>query len=70
MDVKTHYKVELVQRGKRIKDLADALHMDYTKVSRILNGFVHEPPEFGHAVRIVLAKWDDVAVTQNQGTIV
>jgi hypothetical protein len=58
MWVKTHYKTEIVRRGKKLKDLAEALRMEYTKLSRILNGFSHEPPEFHALVTKVLDTWD------------
>lgn len=59
MEIKTHYKVELVRRGKRVKDLAHALDMDYAKISRILNGFAHEPADFGSRFYKTLSDWDN-----------
>lgn len=58
MDVLIHYKVELAKRGKKIKNLSDALGLDYMKLSRILNGFTQEPPDFAGKVREVLVMWD------------
>ena len=59
MDALTHYKVECTIRGRKIKELGDKMGMDYYRLSRILNGFAPEPPDFGLQVRSVLAAWDE-----------
>lgn len=58
MEVLIYYKVELAKRGKKIKNLSDALGLDYMKVSRILNGFTQEPPDFAGKVQAILTMWD------------
>lgn len=57
-EVQTTYKVAIWQRGRKIKHLAEALAMPYTKVGRILNGFDAVPLGFGKRVVVVLEQWD------------
>lgn len=68
MDVLTCYKVELVKRRRRVRDLADALGWEYAKVSRILNGYDHTPDGFDAAVQAVLKTWDTADGRKAGGT--
>ena len=58
MEPLLHIKTELARRGKRVKDLASALHWEYGKVSRILNGFQVSPINFDQRVNQILRNWD------------
>ena len=53
------YKMELIRRQKKIKDLAREMpDLSYSQVSRILNGFDYEPIWFNRRVNEILKKWD------------
>lgn len=54
-----HIKIELVKRGKKIKDLVNSLGMNYSHVSRILNGFENKPINFDKRVAAVFKEWDE-----------
>ena len=59
MEQMTHYKMELLKRGRKIKQLADALQMDYEVVVKILAGYKNIPDGFEMAVIRVLNLWDE-----------
>jgi hypothetical protein len=52
------YKLELVKRQKKVKDLANDLQKPYSTVSRILNGFDIVPAWFDSAVKKIFCEWD------------
>jgi DNA-binding LacI/PurR family transcriptional regulator len=58
METLLHYKSQLVLRRKKVKDLAKALNMEYSKVSRVLNGFQAVPADFDRNVRKIFDEWD------------
>jgi hypothetical protein len=53
-----HIKAELASRGRKIKELAEALQWEYGKVSRVLNGFQPASEGFDQQVRKVFLDWD------------
>jgi transcriptional regulator with XRE-family HTH domain len=57
-EVMTGYKIELLKRGKKLKDLVRELQMSYSQVSRIMNGFDNPPAAFDRRVKDVLKHWD------------
>jgi len=60
-DVLVDYKLELVKRRRRIRDLSVELGMSYCKTSRILNGYDNVPVDFDRRVQGVFARWDKEA---------
>jgi hypothetical protein len=57
-DVLTYIKVGLAERGKRLRDLADAMGEDYGRTGKIINGYIDVPVGFDRRLREVFARWD------------
>ena len=57
-DVQVNVKIELVKRRRKVRDLAAALGEEYTRVSRVLNGYTFTPDGWEARVQEVLARWD------------
>lgn len=62
MQVMTNYKAELAKRGKKIRDLAQGIGMEYDRLVRIMNGYRTPEPNFDMLVVKKLAEWDAVNV--------
>ena len=58
-DVMVHYKLEILKRRKKIKNLVDELGLSYSRVSRIINGYDNPPANFDKSVQNILKKWDE-----------
>jgi hypothetical protein len=57
-EVLLKYKIEIFRRNRKIRHLAEALDMNYGKLTRILNGYDVIPEKFDWKVLATLKKWD------------
>lgn len=64
--VLTSYKVELAKRGRKIRDLAEAMNLPYNKVSRVLNGYDIPPIDFDKRTIGVFEQWDKNEAVQSR----
>jgi len=51
-------KIQVMGRGRSLKQLAAAARINYAKLIRVVNGFDKEPVDFGCKVRRAIADWD------------
>lgn len=58
-DVLTVYKIEVIKRRRKLVNLAECLGLDYSKFSRIINGYSRIPDNFETKVQAVFRRWDD-----------
>jgi hypothetical protein len=57
-EILLNVKLEIYRRGRKIRHLAEALNMNYGKLTRILNGYDTIPVKFDWRVLEILKKWD------------
>jgi len=59
-------KAECVLRARRLCDLSDELGISYSRLTRIVGGFVNMPPGFETDVQRVFGRWDEPARNEGQ----
>jgi hypothetical protein len=57
-DILVYVKVGLAERGKRLRDLAEAIGEDYARLCKYTNGYAHAPADLDRRVREAFARWD------------
>lgn len=57
-EILLNYKLEIYRRGRKIRHLAEALDLNYGKLTRILNGYDAIPEKFDWRVLEILRNWD------------
>lgn len=56
-----HIKAGVIQRGKKLLDLAAETGIEYNMLSQYIGGFKTPPTDFEQRVKSVFRRWDEKA---------